>query len=62
MFISDSAMHPPTLSLNVSKSPAILQQLHDTRRGQATDPRDKVWVLMGLLSREDQPLIVPDCK
>jgi hypothetical protein len=51
---------PSTLALTSAAKPTLLQQLHDTRAGLATDPRDKVYALTGILSPEDSALITPD--
>ena len=42
------------------KRSSVLQQLHDTRLSRATDPRDKVYGLIGLLSPEDKLSVIID--
>ena len=39
---------------------SFLQQLHDTRVSRASDPRDKVYALAGILSPEDRFVLAPD--
>ncbi|KAK3367713.1 heterokaryon incompatibility protein-domain-containing protein [Podospora didyma] len=53
---------PPTLSYDpiVKKRASLLHQLHNTRRSRATDSRDKVYALIGLLSKEDRIGILVD--
>jgi len=53
---------PGTLAYDplVTKRLSLLQQLHDTRYSKATDPRDKVYALMGLLSPEDRSSLMVD--
>jgi hypothetical protein len=53
---------PPTLSIDpiALKRSSLLQQLHDTRLSRATDPRDKVYGLIGLLSPEDKLSVMVD--
>lgn len=46
----------------VMKRSSLLQQLHDTRGNRATDPRDKVYALMGLLTPEDRSNVLVDYK
>jgi hypothetical protein len=61
-YIDDASEPPPTLSYDpvIIKRSSLLQQLHDTRRSRSTDPRDKVFALLGLLSPEDKWSILPD--
>ena len=60
--IEDPSGAPGTLSYDpiAIKRSSLLQQLHDTRLNHATDPRDKVYALIGLLSPEDKSNVLVD--
>jgi hypothetical protein len=60
--LEDSPVAPGTLSYDpiAIKRSSLLQQLHDTRLSRATDPRDKVYALIGLLSPEDKMNVLVD--
>jgi hypothetical protein len=53
---------PPTLSIGpvALKRSSVLQQLHGTKLSRATDPRDKVYGLIRLLSLEDKLSVIID--
>jgi Heterokaryon incompatibility protein (HET) len=53
---------PPTLTYGpmAVKQMSLLQQLHETRRSRSTDPRDKVFALMGLLAPEERSSVFVD--
>lgn len=48
------------ISLQPRYEKSLLQQLHDTRVSRATDPRDKVYGLAGLLLPEEKLDLEPD--
>lgn len=60
--LRSSFVPPPSLSIDpiALKRSSLLQQLHDTRRSRATDPRDKIYGLIGLLSPEDKASVFVD--
>ena len=51
---------PSILAYNPAMKKSFLQQLYDTRVSRASDPRDKVYALAGILSPEDRFVLAPD--